>query len=74
MDNIPQNRTRAWRRWQKRRSRHNQSATPRKISEPRCLEKDWGLMYTRSEKVRRAKQLRFIYPIRAQSFHSEWFD
>lgn len=74
MDNPPERRSRAWRRWQNKRS--HRAATPyrKQNSELRCLEKDWSMMYFRQEKLRRAKQLRFAYPVRADAFYAEWFD
>lgn len=68
-------RNHAWRRWQQQRPSHQGIAPAhRKQTENWCLEKDWSMMYFRKEKLRRAKQLRLIYPVRQQQFAEEWFD
>ena len=53
------NRDRAWRRFQKYNKGHTANITD--IFKP---EKNWKLMYTRSDKIQRAKQLGIEYPKR----------
>lgn len=54
-------RGRAWRRSKTRtKSRKNSAKTEKQW----ISEKNWKLMYTRSEKLRRARQLRIEYPKR----------
>ncbi|WKD48940.1 hypothetical protein [Microbulbifer spongiae] len=55
-------RGRAWRRFRARTKFRNNSA---KTENQLISEKNWKLMYTRSEKLRRAKQLGIEYPKRA---------
>ncbi|AKJ41669.1 hypothetical protein [Pragia fontium] len=56
MDNI---RTRAWRLAQNKRNKHRGSSSIRNDF-PR--EKNWKMMYTRSDKIVRAAQLGMAYP------------
>ena len=51
------NRDRAWRRFQKHHQGNKSYITD--ICKP---EKNWKLLYTRSVKIQRAKQLGFEYP------------
>ncbi|EGZ49584.1 hypothetical protein [Neisseria wadsworthii] len=68
-------RSRAWRRWQNQKPSHKKAEPFRKRNtELRCLEKNWSMMYFRDEKMRRAKQLRLIYPFNRKTFDAEWFD
>ncbi|MDO4879223.1 MAG: hypothetical protein Q3966_08065 [Neisseria sp.] len=67
-------RSRAWRRMQKNKPSHQAQKRYYKERCRYCLEKDWGMMYFRSEKIRRAKQLRFTYPFRREDFAAEWLD
>ena len=53
-------RTRAWRRQQARKCGNGKAADPLKFKP----EKNWKLMYTRSDKLVRARQLGMPYPIR----------
>lgn len=54
-------RGRAWRRFKtKTKSRNNSAKTEKQW----ISEKNWKLMYTRSEKLRRARQLGVEYPKR----------
>ena len=54
-------RDRAWRRFKsKTKSRKNS----KKVEKQWISEKNWKLMYTRGEKLRRARQLRIEYPKR----------
>ena len=72
---LSNKRNRAWRRWQQQRPSHQIIAPNQcKQTENWCLEKDWGMMWFRKEKLRRAKQLRCSYPMRPQQFAAEWFD
>ncbi|MEG0184198.1 MAG: hypothetical protein RR704_12190 [Stenotrophomonas sp.] len=52
-------RNRAWRRTQARHHGGDHTA-PQPIHKP---EKNWKLMYTRSDKLLRARQLGFTYPV-----------
>ena len=70
MDNIQNPRGRAWRRHQKRSPSHRKGSQD-PLFKP---EKKWDLLYTRSEKMMRAKQLGFTYPFRKADFEAEWFD
>lgn len=56
MDNL---RTRAWRLTQKQRNKHKRSHSG-KSDFPR--EKNWKMLYTRSDKLARALQLGIEYP------------
>ncbi|EJZ57960.1 MULTISPECIES: hypothetical protein [Pseudomonas] len=53
-------RTRAWRRHQARKRGNGKAADPLKFKPP----KNWKLMYTRADKLARARQLGMSYPIR----------
>lgn len=53
-------RTRAWRRHQARKCGNGKAADPLKFKP----QKNWKLMYTRAEKLARARQLGMSYPIR----------
>lgn len=55
-------RNRGWRRFQSRAHGGDRVAQTQKFKP----EKNWKLMYTRSAKSVRAKQLGFQYPIRTQ--------
>lgn len=55
-------RNRGWRRFQSRNHGGDRVAQPQKFKP----EKNWKLMYTRSAKCMRAKQLGFQYPIRTE--------
>lgn len=54
-------RTRAWRRQQSRKSGNGKAADPLKFKP----QKNWKLMYTRGDKLIRARQLGMSYPIRS---------
>lgn len=54
-------RTRAWRRTQARKHGSDKAARPQ-VFKP---EKNWKLMYIRSAKLVRARQLGMSYPIRS---------
>lgn len=54
-------RTRAWRRSQAARHGQDNAVRPRRPKP----EKNWKLMYIRSAKLARARQLGLIYPIRS---------
>ncbi|MGF6595052.1 hypothetical protein [Pseudomonas sp. 2835] len=54
-------RTRAWRRSQARKSGKTKAANPL-VFKP---EKNWKLLYTRGDKLLRARQLGLSYPIRS---------
>jgi len=53
-------RTRAWRRHQARKRDTGKVADPLKFKP----QKNWKLMYTRADKLARARQLGMSYPIR----------
>jgi len=55
---VQHQRTRAWRRFQNRRTNGNGMGS----DNPFTPEKNWKLMYGRKDKVVRAKQLGFDYP------------
>jgi hypothetical protein len=55
-------RSRAWRRTQARRKHGNDKPARRPEFKP---EKNWKLMYTRADKLARARQLGMSYPIRS---------
>ncbi|AZV26878.1 hypothetical protein CT157_12965 [Pseudomonas syringae] len=54
-------RTRAWRRTQARKHGSDKAARPQ-VFKP---EKNWKLLYTRSAKLVRARQLGMSYPVRS---------
>lgn len=54
-------RTRAWRRQQARKNGNGKAADPLKFKP----QKNWKLMYTRGDKLIRARQLGMSYPIRS---------
>ncbi len=71
MDNLDQSRSRAWRRHQEQRPCHRvHGKNPLKYKP----EKKWDLIYLRSNKIKRAQKLGFIYPFRQHEFDAEWFD
>ncbi|MBF1301889.1 MAG: hypothetical protein HXM88_06860 [Neisseria sp.] len=71
MDNLDQSRSRAWRRHQEQRPSHCiHGKNPLKYKP----EKKWDLIYLRSNKIKRAQKLGFIYPFRQHEFDAEWFD
>lgn len=75
MPTEPVQRGRAWRRSQQQKPSHQTKPAYRKQNrEWRCLEKDWGLMCLRSEKMRRARQLACPYPVRSPLSWAEWFE
>ena len=53
-------RTRAWRRQQARKRGNGKAPDPLKFKP----QKNWKLMYTRADKLVRARQLGMSYPIR----------
>jgi len=53
-------RTRAWRRTQARKHGSDKAVRPQTFKP----EKNWKLMYTRADKLARARQLGMSYPIR----------
>ncbi|MFJ7281249.1 hypothetical protein [Pseudomonas sp. NPDC099000] len=53
-------RTRAWRRTQARKCDNDKAVRPLKFKP----EKNWKLLYTRADKLVRARQLGMSYPIR----------
>jgi hypothetical protein len=53
-------RTRAWRRAQARKRGNDKAVRPLKFKP----QKNWKLMYTRADKLVRARQLGMSYPIR----------
>ncbi|MDF0732407.1 hypothetical protein P0Y43_16995 [Pseudomonas entomophila] len=53
-------RTRAWRRQQARKHGKHQATQP-PVFKP---EKNWKLLYSRAEKLKRARQLGLCYPAR----------
>lgn len=54
-------RTRAWRRTQARKCGRDKAVRPLEFKP----EKNWKLMYTRADKLSRARQLGMSYPIRS---------
>ncbi|WP_338524785.1 hypothetical protein NUH87_03775 [Pseudomonas batumici] len=60
-------RTRAWRRTQALEHRDDKAVRPLKFKP----EKNWKLMYTRADKLVRARQLGMSYPIRTTR---QWLD
>ncbi len=58
---MSENRDRAWRRFQNRNKGRPESNTKANVCKP---EKNWKLMYLRSEKLKRALKLGMSYPVR----------
>ena len=59
-EEMTMERTRAWRRTQARKHGNDKAVDPLKFKP----EKNWKLMYTRADKLVRARQLGMSYPIR----------
>ena len=53
-------RTRSWRRAQSRKHGRHEAVRPQEVRP----EKNWKLIYTRADKLHRARQLGMSYPIR----------
>jgi hypothetical protein len=58
---MPESRARAWRRFKRRIKLQKKYGW---VERPQSSEKKWRLMYSRSEKLRRARQLGIEYPKR----------
>lgn len=62
-------RGRAWRRSQEQKHKQQTSSQAKHSKSNFCLEKNWSLMYGRTEKIYRAKKLGFNYPYGRDKIH-----